>query len=1015
MPAEIGPYELLNEIGRGGMGVVYTARQKGLDRLVALKVIAGGRLAGGEAEMRFAREAQMAARLRHPNIVAVHESGRADGCAYFSMDFLEGGDLAERMRRKPYTSREAAELMLKVAEGIAYAHREDIIHRDLKPSNILLDREEPRIADFGLAAPLEAGGDLTAYTSVLGTPHYLAPEAFAQGSAAMSASSDIYALGAILYEMLTGRAPFAGASPAELPSFVLSREPVGPRVLNPTVDRDLETICLACLEKNPARRYATAEALAEDLWLYLEGKPIVARPVSPLGRFVRWARRRPALAASWLLLAALAAVSTAGALVVGRERDAALTARTAAESGRLRAVAAERKAEDQLWRAELSRAQALTHSHRPGQRFEAMNALKNAGRILVTAELRDAGVAALAQADVKEHLRWPARPFPDAHFVLAPDFASYLAETRPGIVEWRELRSERVRATFNFGAGKPELRSQPLFSPDGALLLLRRGNHSICVWSLAQGRALAEIPERPAYDEGHARLASDYAWHPSATEFVVRGAAGGLSFHSALDGHELRRWENAAHATSVRYSPQGNRVAVADGEAKRVFVIDASKLALQQTIDFPSAPCGLAWRPDGSEIAVGCSDGKIRIIGADNGTIVRELAGHRARIFACQYSPDGYLLATNSGDASTRLWDGRTGESQLIIPGVGGGLELLFSQDGRMLGTSRNDTEGYIMDLAVPEFVREMPALRGDDVGGMVGALDFTPDGSQLAVATWRGTDIIETATGRVLSSVLAAGGERDESSVALSSDGAVLYVCTIAHGLVRRDLKTGAQTTLDPEAGFLIGGRSTEGARLVLTNPSRGEAKILATDGTLLHRRSGLNEVWSASLSPDGRWLAAQFTGRGESAKANARVWTVAEGKLAHESDLGPLGLVQFSRDGRWLYASGARGAELLRVSDWRPAPALPEPVAKAGAVPSFTADGKLLAVTVDEKIYLMDPATGAKLIILSSPSGNASTARVCLSPDGTRLAVMWDDASVDLWDLTTLRRGLAGAGLDW
>ena len=322
-PERIGPYVIVSELGRGGMGVVYLAQHTSLGRIVALKVIRSGGGATSDLEMRFLREARTIARLSHPHIVAVHDAGRDRGHAYFSMDYFEEGDLARRLRLQAFAPREAAKLLRSVAEAIAYSHAEGVLHRDLKPSNIMLVAGTPRVADFGLASELDSGSGLTARTAVLGTPHYLAPEALSRGSAAHGVPSDIYSLGVILHEMLTGRTPFAGASPAELPGLLARGDAPDLRLLAPQVPRDLATICAKCLDHDPARRYATADVLAEDLRRFLTGEPIVARPVSAGSQLVRWARRRPALAATWALSFLLAAASLTAAFVINRERQRA--------------------------------------------------------------------------------------------------------------------------------------------------------------------------------------------------------------------------------------------------------------------------------------------------------------------------------------------------------------------------------------------------------------------------------------------------------------------------------------------------------------------------------------------------------------------------------------------------------------------------------------------------------------------------------------------------------------------
>jgi serine/threonine protein kinase len=282
-------YELLGEIARGGMGVVYRARQKGLNRLVALKMILAGPLATADDLSRFRTEAEAAARLRHPNIVAVHEVGVVDGQAFFSMQFIEGRTLAQRLTEGSVPGRTAAGYVRQIARAVHYAHGQGILHRDLKPSNILIDDDDqPHVTDFGLAKRLDAGDSaLTRTGAVLGTPSYMAPEQAAGKVKELGPGCDVYGLGAVLYELLTGRPPFRSDTPFDTVRHVLETEPVPLRLLNPKVDRDLETICLKCLEKDPRRRYADADALAVDLQRYLDGEPIQARSYNLLARVTR--------------------------------------------------------------------------------------------------------------------------------------------------------------------------------------------------------------------------------------------------------------------------------------------------------------------------------------------------------------------------------------------------------------------------------------------------------------------------------------------------------------------------------------------------------------------------------------------------------------------------------------------------------------------------------------------------------------------------------------------------------
>jgi serine/threonine protein kinase/tetratricopeptide (TPR) repeat protein len=310
---ELGDYELLEEVGRGGQGVVFRARQKSLNRIVALKVISLGQWASKAHLKRFRLEAEAAARLEHPGIVPIHEVGERDGSCYFSMKFVEGGQLDEVVRRAPMSIRRAVELIAKVARTVHYAHEHGILHRDIKPGNILLDQKgEPHLTDFGLARLVETESTMTRTLDVLGTPSYMAPEQAVGNNAAIASVTDVYGLGAVLYQLLTGHPPFAGGATYETIKLLLDTEPKQPRLLNPKIDRDLSTICLKCLEKDPKNRYSSALALAEDLERWLKHEPIRARHTGVFARGTKWVRRNPSSA---LLAASLVALIAAASWI----------------------------------------------------------------------------------------------------------------------------------------------------------------------------------------------------------------------------------------------------------------------------------------------------------------------------------------------------------------------------------------------------------------------------------------------------------------------------------------------------------------------------------------------------------------------------------------------------------------------------------------------------------------------------------------------------------------------------
>ncbi|MCI0463305.1 MAG: serine/threonine protein kinase, partial [Gemmataceae bacterium] len=341
---QLGDYELLEAVAQGGMGVVYKARQLSLNRVVAVKMIRARQLASGTEVERFRREAEAVAQLDHPNIVPLYEVGAHAGQHFFTMKWMEGGCLAERLRTQPrpaasgngirsqtpeaasaYGVRAAARLVMTVARAVHYAHQRGILHRDLKPANILLDGHgEPHVTDFGLAKRIEGDRHLTQSGAIVGTPSYMSPEQAAGETRQLTTATDTYALGAILYELLTGRPPFVAESPLDLLILVRTQEPTPPSRLQPNLARDLETICLKCLEKEPAQRYATAEALADDLHRYLTGEPILARGTGWWEHGRKWAKRRPAVAALLLLVLAVTALGIGGVFWQWRQTVLAL-------------------------------------------------------------------------------------------------------------------------------------------------------------------------------------------------------------------------------------------------------------------------------------------------------------------------------------------------------------------------------------------------------------------------------------------------------------------------------------------------------------------------------------------------------------------------------------------------------------------------------------------------------------------------------------------------------------------
>ena len=972
-----GDYELLEEIARGGMGVVYKARQSTLKRIVALKMILSGQLAGEEAVARFYAEAEAAAKLDHPNIVPIFEIGQHNGQHYFSMAYVEGESLARKLVAGPLPPRDAAQLMKKVADAITYSHIEGVVHRDLKPANVLVDKDgEPRITDFGLAKRIstqsfsgntqESAANLTTTGQILGTPSYMPPEQASGKSDDVGPLADVYSLGALLYCLVTGRPPFQAASPIDTLLQVLEREPVPPRQLNPDVPRDLETICLKCLEKDCGRRYQSAREFADELQRFLEGRTIAARPASKVERTWRWCRRNPVVAATSALAVAGLLMTVALGIVFA-----------------------------------IHQSRAAEHN-----------------RLMLAESYLEKGQTLCEQGDIARGILWMARSLE-----TAPNSAPGLQRAiRADLGAWCPP-SAGLRKSLTLQNGV----SVVAFSADGKTFMTEEGTQTALFWETDTLRALGKV--KHSHQVSGNTPNRTVVWNPDGKTFATDcydiGTGAVAQLWDVATGRVIRRFAQPSLASGDK--PSGNTYAIClafSRDGKTLVTVDHNKCVLLwevasgKHIGPPiSAEIGklhadwieaVAISPNGKIVATGSRDNTVRLWDTTTGQPIGPSLPHSGWVRAISFSPDGKAILTGSLDGKAHFWDLATGKLVGAPLSIGspnssghGFVAVAFSPNGsRILTAFGHDARHW--NAATQQPIGQ-PLRHTSDVTSVA----FIPDGKTVLTgssdSTARLWDVAEQSPAEMI-----LVHKYPVTAAAFSPVGNIV-------GIGSQEVRVIKQAN-----------------EVAITEARLWDAVTGASLGDALPSQPNMGWPRRAAFSPDGKvfaMLSEFWDYQGGRSRSVIHRWDVGTRHpvgqpLVQTVDGADHGAgiehLEFANDGKTLTATDRQA--LTQIWDVATGQPIGVPVKEDYPMTrprAYSPNRKLVLCGHghDNTAVLENPLMGDKSlgegvgiqsnghVVMGFLQHQAGVEGVAFSPDGTLLLTGSDDKTARLWDAATLK----------